>query len=147
MKIAIGSDHRGFALKERIKKLLAGDGHELVDLGTDSEESADYPDFAIPVAEMTARGGADRGILICGSGIGVSIAANKVAGARAALVWTVKEAEMTRRHNDSNVLALSEALADSGDADGIVRVWLATECDGGRNQRRVEKITEYENKR
>ena len=147
MKIAIGSDHRGFALKERIKKLLAGDGHELVDLGTDSEESADYPDFAIPVAEMTARGGADRGILVCGSGIGVSIAANKVAGARAALVWTVKEAEMTRRHNDSNVLALSEALADSGDVDGIIRIWLSTEFEGGRHQRRVDKITDYEKNR
>ncbi len=147
MKIAIGSDHRGYSLKERIKKLLAGDGHEVVDVGTDSEDSADYPDYAIPVAEKTAGGEADRGILICGSGIGVSIVANKVDGARAALVWTVDQARMTRKHNDSNVLALSEEMGDDERIDEIVRVWLDTGFEGGRHQRRVDKITDYENNR
>lgn len=147
MKIAIGSDHRGYSLKERIKKLLAGEGHEIIDVGTDSEDSADYPDYAIPVAEKTAGGEVDRGILICGSGIGVSIVANKVDGARAALVWTVKDAEMTRRHNDSNVLALSEAMGDNEHLDEIVRVWIDTQFEGGRHQRRLDKITDYEKNR
>ena len=147
MKIAIGSDHRGYSLKERIKELLAGDGHEIVDDGTDSEDSTDYPDYAIPVAEKTAGGETDRGILICGSGIGVSIVANKVDGARAALVWTVDQARMTRKHNDSNVLALSEKIMDDEQLDEIVRVWIDTDFEGGRHQRRVDKITDYENNR
>ena len=147
MKIAIGSDHRGYSLKERIKELLAGDGHEIVDVGTDSEDSTDYPDYAIPVAEKTAGGETDRGILICGSGIGVSIVANKVDGARAALVWTVDQARMTRKHNDSNVLALSEKIMDDEQLDEIVRVWIDTDFEGGRHQRRVDKITDYEKSR
>ncbi len=147
MKIAIGSDHRGYSLKERIKTLLAGDGHEVIDVGTGSEDSADYPDYAIPVAEKTAGGEADRGILICGSGIGVSIVANKVDGARAALVWTVDQARMTRKHNDSNVLALSEEMGDDERIDEIVRVWLNTGFEGGRHQRRLDKITDYEKNR
>ncbi len=147
MKIAIGSDHRGYSLKKRIKKLLAGEGHEIVDVGTDSEDSADYPDYAIPVAEKTAGGEVDRGIVICGSGIGVSIAANKVKGARAALVRTVEDARMTRQHNDSNVLALSEAMVDNERLDEIVRAWIDTEFEGGRHQRRVDKITDYEKNR
>ncbi len=147
MKIAIGSDHRGYSLKERIKKLLAGDGHEIVDVGTDSEDSTDYPDYAIPVAEKTAGGEVDRGIVICGSGIGISIAANKVDGARAALVWTVDQARMTRLHNDSNVLALAEAMMDNEQLDEIVRVWIDTGFEGGRHQRRVDKITDYEKNR
>jgi ribose 5-phosphate isomerase B len=147
LKIAIGSDHRGYSLKERIKTLLAGEGHEIIDVGTDSEDSADYPDYAIPVAEKTAGGEADRGIVICGSGIGMSIAANKVEGARAALVRTVEDAEMTRRHNDSNVLALSEAMGGDEHLEEIVRVWIDTEFDGGRHQRRVDKITDYEKNR
>lgn len=147
MKIAIGSDHRGYSLKERIKTLLSGDGHEIVDVGTDSEDSADYPDYAVPVAEMTASGEADRGIVVCGSGIGVSIAANKVDGARAALVWTADQARMTRMHNDSNVLALSEELGGDERVDEIVRVWIDTGFEGGRHQRRVDKITDYEKNR
>ena len=147
LRIAIGSDHRGYSLKESLKRLLAGDGHEIVDVGTDSEESADYPDYAIPVAEKTAGGEADRGIVVCGSGIGVSIAANKVKGARAAFVRTVDEARMTRRHNDSIVLALSEASKDDESLEELVRVWLETEFDGGRHQRRVDKITDYEKNR
>jgi len=147
LKIAIGSDHRGYSLKERIKTLLAGDGHEIIDVGTDSEDSADYPDYAIPVAEKTAGGEADRGILICGSGIGVSIVANKVDGARAALVWTVDQARMTRKHNDSNVLALSEEMGDDDQLDEIVREWIDTGFEGGRHQRRLDKITDYEKNR
>ncbi len=147
MKIAIGSDHRGYSLKERIRKLLAGDGHEIVDVGTDSEDPADYPDYAIPVAEKTADGEVDRGIVICGSGIGVSIAANKVEGARAALVRTVDDARMTRQHNDSNVLALSGDMGNNEWLDEIVRVWIDTEFEGGRHQRRIDKITDYENNR
>lgn len=147
MKIAIGSDHRGWALKEELKVFLAGDGHEVVDMGTDSEEPADYPDYAIPVAEKAAAGVVDRGIVICGSGIGVSIAANKVRGARAALVWTAGDAEMTRRHNDSNVLALSARMYGDPGLHEIVRVWLSTPFDGGRHQRRLDKIAEYEKKR
>jgi ribose 5-phosphate isomerase B len=147
LKIAIGSDHRGFSLKERIKDLLAGEGHEIIDVGTFSEDPADYPDYAIPVAEKTASGEADRGIVICGSGIGMSIAANKVDGARAALVRTVDDARMTRLHNDSNVLALAETMGDDEHLDEVIRVWLDTEFEGGRHQRRIDKITDYEKHR
>ncbi len=147
MRIAIGSDHRGFSLKERIKDLLAGEGHEIVDAGTYSEDPADYPDYAIPVAEMTVRGEVDRGIVICGSGIGVSIAANKVDGARAAMVRTVDDARLTRLHNDSNVLALSEASGSYDRLDEMIDVWLETGFEGGRHKRRLDKITEYEKKR
>jgi ribose 5-phosphate isomerase B len=144
LKIAIGSDHRGYALKERIKELLSAEGHEYDDLGTDGTDSVDYPDYGIPVAEKVAGGEADRGIVICGSGIGISIAANKVKGARAALVWTAKQAEMTRRHNDSNVLALSEEMLGDPVVEKVVRTWLETEYDGGRHQTRIDKITRYE---
>ncbi|MBU8921186.1 MAG: ribose 5-phosphate isomerase B [Bacteroidales bacterium] len=146
MKVAVGSDHRGYLLKERLKKMLAGEGHEVVDLGTGSTESVDYPDFGISVAEMTASGDVERGIVICGSGIGISIAANKVNGARAALCRTMDQARMTRRHNDSNVLALSEESQDDPDVEELVRTWLATPFDGGRHQLRVDKITGYENR-
>ena len=147
MRIAIGSDHRGYSLKERLKKLLSGDGHEIVDVGTESTDPADYPDSAISVAEKTADGEVDRGIVICGSGIGTSIAANKVDGIRASLCRTVDDARMTRRHNDSNVLALSESSMDDERLEEMVRVWLETEFEGGRHQRRVDKITDYEKHR
>ena len=147
MKIAIGSDHRGYPLKERLRELLSGDGHEVVDMGTDSTDPADYPDSAISVAEKIAGGKADRGIVICGSGIGTSIAANKVDGVRAALCRTVDDARMTRRHNDSNVLALSESSMDDERLEEMVRVWIETEFEGGRHQRRVDKITDYEKNR
>ena len=146
MKVAVGSDHRGYLLKERLKKMLAGEGHEVIDLGTGSTESVDYPDFGISVAEMTASGDVERGIVICGSGIGISIAANKVNGARAALCRTVDQAMMTRRHNDSNVLALSEESQDDPEVEELVRTWLETSFDGGRHQLRVDKITGYENR-
>jgi len=147
LKIAIGSDHRGYPLKERLKELLSGDGHEVVDVGTGSTDPADYPDSALSVAEKTAGGETDRGIVICGSGIGTSIAANKVDGVRAALCRTVNDARMTRRHNDSNVLALSESSMDDERLEEMVRVWIETEFEGGRHQRRVDKITDYEKNR
>jgi len=144
MKIAIGSDHRGYALKERLIALLEVLGHESVDLGTGSGEPADYPDFAFPVAEMVASGEVERGILICGSGIGMSIAANKVRGVRAALCRTVGDARMTRKHNDSNVLTLSEKSMDDPDIEELVEVWLDTPFEGERHQRRLDKIADYE---
>ena len=144
LKIAIGSDHRGFALKQHLVTMLAGEGHEVIDLGCTGTEPADFPDYAIPVAEMVASGTAQRGILVCGSGIGMSIAANKVKGVRAALCRTVEDASMTRRHNDSNVLALSERGLDDPKLDELVRVWLSTPFDGGRHVRRIEKIHRYE---
>ncbi len=144
MKIAIGSDHRGFALKEHLVAMLEGLGHEVVDLGCKGSESVDYPDYAFLVAEMVASGAAHRGILVCGSGIGMSIAANKVKGVRAALCRTVEDARMTRRHNDSNVLTLSERGLDDPKIDELVEVWLSTPFEGGRHLRRVEKIRQYE---
>jgi ribose 5-phosphate isomerase B len=144
VKVAVGSDHRGYALKERIIALLEGLGHEAVDLGTDSAESADYPDFAFPVAEKVASGEVERGILVCGSGIGMSIAANKVKGVRAALCRTVGDARMTRMHNDSNVLTLSEKSMEDPEIDELVEVWLETKYEGERHQRRLDKITDYE---
>ncbi|MBD3180118.1 MAG: ribose 5-phosphate isomerase B [Candidatus Latescibacteria bacterium] len=144
MKIAIGADHRGYELKGRIKKVLQEEGHSVTDLGTDSPDSADYPDFAIPVAEMVAAGEVQRGILICGSGIGMSIAANKVAGVRAALCRSVEDAEMTRCHNDSNVLALSEQSGDNPRIMELVLTWINTPFEGGRHLRRINKIADYE---
>ncbi len=144
MKIALGSDHRGYPLKERLKTMLAGKGYEILDMGTGSTESVDYPDYAIPVAEKTVTGEVDRGIVICGTGIGVSIAANKVRGARAALCKTVDDARMTRRHNDSNVLALSAKSMDDPSIEELVLVWLETGFDGGRHKARIDKISDYE---
>jgi ribose 5-phosphate isomerase B len=144
VKIAVGSDHRGFALKAHFVSSLAKAGHEIVDLGCAGVEPVDYPDFAFAVGEMVASGGAERGILVCGSGIGMSIAANKVRGIRAALCCTVDDARMTRRHNDSNVLALPERALDDPRIDELVAVWLATPFEGGRHERRIGKIREYE---
>lgn len=144
MKIGIGSDHRGFRFKAKLKEMLASGGYDVVDFGVESPDSADYPDFAFPVAEMVASGEADRGILICGSGIGMSIAANKVKGVRAAFCRTVDEARMARLHNDSNVLTLSEMSMDDPSVEELVRVWLETPFEGGRHQRRVDKISSYE---
>ena len=146
MKVAVGSDHRGYALKERIAALLKDLGHEALDFGTESAESADYPDFAIPVAEKVASGEVERGILVCGSGVGMSIAANKVRGVRAALCRTVDDARMTRRHNDSNVLTLGEMSMEDPEIDELIKIWLETEYEGGRHQRRLDKITDYENR-
>jgi ribose 5-phosphate isomerase B len=146
MKIAIGSDHRGFPLKERLKPFLTRAGHEVIDAGCASAETADYPDYAIAVGEMVARGAAERGILVCGTGIGMSIAANKVKGVRAALCRTVDDARMTRMHNDSNVLTLGERSLQDPALHELVTVWLTTPFEGGRHARRRDKITAYEMK-
>ena len=146
MKVAIGSDHGGFSLKEDIKKLMNDMGIEFEDLGCTCTDSVDYPDYAIPVAEGVASKKFDRGILICGTGIGMSIAANKVKGIRCALVHDLFSAKATREHNDSNVLAMGERVIGPGLALEIAKVWLETEFEGGRHENRVNKITAYENK-
>jgi ribose 5-phosphate isomerase B len=145
MKIALGSDHRGFGVKQRLAGALAKLGHEVRDLGVESgDAAADYPDFAIPVSEAVGKGDADRGILICGTGFGMCIAANKVHGVRAVTCRDGIEAEMSRRHNDANVLCMSADFLGQELIDRLVQVWLATDFEGGRHQRRVEKIAEYE---
>lgn len=144
MKIAIGSDHRGYEAKERIKALLVDMGLELDDRGVNSRQAADYTDYGLAVAEEVASGQADRGILLCGSGIGMSITANKVAGVRAALCHDELTAQMSRRHNDANVLCLPADLIGDALMQGIVRSWLTTDFEGGRHARRVDKIRLYE---
>ena len=146
MKIAVGNDHRGVAVKQRVVGLLADLGHEVTDLGATGPASVDYPDYAIPVAEAVARGTADRGILICATGHGMCIAANKVCGVRAVNCRDVVDAEMSRLHNDANVLCLSADLIGEELIERMVRAWLATEFEGGRHARRVEKIAAYEKK-
>lgn len=146
MKVAIGSDHAGLKLKEEIKQLLDEMNIDYTDYGTHSEESVDYPDFAVTVAEKIANGEADRGIVICGTGIGVSISANKVKGIRCALVHDLFSAKATRQHNNSNVLAMGERVIGPGLARDIAKVWLETEYEGGRHERRVNKIAQYEQK-
>lgn len=147
MKIAIGSDHAGFRLKDEIVDALKASGHEVEDFGCNCADSIDYPDYAIPVAEKVASGEADRGILICGTGIGMSIAANKVPGVRCALVHDLFSAKATREHNDSNVLAMGERVIGPGLAHEIVKVWLGTEfSQGERHKNRVGKIKAVEDK-
>lgn len=146
MRIAVGSDHAGFPLKDAVRAELVRLGHEVTDVGTGSAtESVDYPDFAIPVAELVARGEADRGVVVCATGIGVSIAANKVDGARASVVTSDETARLTRTDNDSNVLALgAKTVPSTEDALRWLRVWLETPFAGGRHERRVQKIRSYE---
>ncbi len=144
MHIAIGSDHRGYPHKEAIKTLLARRGWEVTDCGCGSTASADYPDAAFCAAELVASGRAEFGILICGSGIGMSIAANKVAGVRASLCFTPDQAETTRRHNDSNVLCMSGDALTPDQALALVETYLAAAFEGGRHARRIGKITAYE---
>lgn len=144
MKIAIASDHGGFALKCQIMDYLHELGYEFKDFGCFSEESMDYPDIAFPTAKAVASGEFERGILICGTGIGVSICANKVDGIRCALCEDVLSAELTRLHNDSNVLAMGGRIIGSETAKAIVKTWLNTEFSGGRHQRRIDKISAFE---
>jgi ribose 5-phosphate isomerase B len=144
MKIAVGSDHRGYDVKRRVVPLLQELGHEVLDLGTDSAQSVDYPDFALQVAQAVGEKRVERGILICGTGIGMCIAANKVRGARAAPCHDSITAEMSRRHNNANILCLSADLLGDELIDRMIRIWLTTDFEGGRHARRVEKITRFE---
>jgi ribose 5-phosphate isomerase B len=144
MKVTIGADHAGYELKEKVKQWLAQKGVELEDRGTNSAESVDYPDFAQRVGEDVAAGRADFGVLVCGSGIGMAIAANKVPGVRAANVSSEIEAELSREHNDANVLSIGARILDEGTAHKIVDKFLETKFAGGRHQRRVEKISALE---
>jgi ribose 5-phosphate isomerase B len=144
MKIAIGSDHRGFEAKGRIITVLHQLGHEVLDAGSHNRESVDYPDIAFEVAQAVGEGRADRGILICGTGIGMCIAANKVRNVRAAPCHDCITAEMSRRHNDANVLCLSADLLGEDLIDRMVRTWLNTAFESGRHARRVEKIKRFE---
>ncbi|MBX9691486.1 MAG: ribose 5-phosphate isomerase B [Cyanobacteria bacterium] len=141
-RIALGSDHAGFAAKEEIKKLLEGEGIEFEDLGTHSTDSCDYPDYARRVAESVADGRFPRGILCCGSGIGVSIVANKVKGIRAALCRDSESAKLSRQHNDANVLCIAARMTSADDLKEIINQWLSTEFEGGRHKSRVDKIEE-----
>ena len=146
MKIAIGSDHRGYEAKRRVLARLQELGHEVLDLGTQSAESVDYPDYAFEVAKSVSQGRVERGILVCGTGIGMCIAANKVRGVRAAPCHDTVTVEMSRRHNDANVLCLSADLLGDELIDRMLRIWLETEFEGGRHARRVKKIISYESR-
>ena len=142
MKIAVASDHGGYKLKEYLKKYLEEKGEEVIDLGTDSEESVDYPVYGKACGEAVVSGKADRGIVCCGTGIGISIAANKVKGVRCALCTDVHMAEMSRKHNNANVLALGGRTTSDEDARKITEAWLDTGLEGGRHQRRVNMLDE-----
>lgn len=144
LKIAISSDHGGNNLRKEIITLLEELGHSYEDFGPKDDQSVDYPDYAQPVTSGVVAGDFDKGILICGTGIGMSIAANKVNGIRCALVHDVFSAKATRCHNDSNVIAMGERVIGAGLAGEIVKAWLETEFEGGRHERRIEKITEIE---
>ncbi len=144
MKISLGADHGGFELKEAIKTWLLEKGYDVEDKGTYSIESCDYPDYAKAVALDVATGKSDRGILVCGTGIGVSIGANKVRGIRAALCGDTFSARMSRLHNNANILALGQRVVGAGLALDIVEIWLSTSFEGGRHSTRVDKLMEIE---
>jgi ribose 5-phosphate isomerase B len=144
MKIAIASDHAGVTLKEQVAALLEGRGVEVSDLGTRSDESVDYPDYGEKVARAVSAREVDCGVLICGTGIGMSIVANKFPGVRAALCHDRRTAEISRQHNDANILVMGARVLDPGLALQMVEAWLATPFEGGRHQRRVDKIGEIE---
>lgn len=147
MKIAVGTDHAGVRLKEDIVAVIREMGHEVVDVGCSCADSVDYPDYALPVCEQVTSGEADRGILICGTGIGMSIAANKVPGIRCALVHDVFSAKATREHNDSNVLAMGERVIGPGLAQEIAKIWLSTPFSSGeRHTQRVGKVKAIEDR-
>jgi ribose 5-phosphate isomerase B len=140
MKIALGTDHAGFPLKEHLKGFLTRLGHEVVDCGCFSVEAVDYPVFVRPAAEAVARGEADRGIVLGGSGNGEAMCANKVRGVRCALCWSVETAELARRHNDANVISLGARVTGETTAEQIVDVFLTTAFDGGRHERRIRML-------
>ncbi|MBP1747975.1 MAG: ribose 5-phosphate isomerase [Deltaproteobacteria bacterium] len=145
MKIAIGSDHAGLELKEYIKSILAEENYEIQDYGTNSPQSVDYPDYGFKVAQEVAAGKADRGILVCGTGMGMSVVANKVKGIRAALAFDTYTAVQSRKHLDANVLVLGERVTGKGLAGEIVRAWLSADFEGGRHSGRIAKIEDFEN--
>jgi ribose 5-phosphate isomerase B len=147
VRIAIGADHAGFALKEHLKQTLARLGHTVADHGTNSEVSVDYPPICLAVGRAVAAGAADRGIVLGGSGQGEQIAANKVAGVRAALCHDLYTARLSREHNDANVLSMGGRIVAFGLADEILMLWLATAFEGGRHQRRLDQISEAERSR
>ncbi|MGH7308935.1 MAG: ribose 5-phosphate isomerase B [Candidatus Rokuibacteriota bacterium] len=142
--IALGADHAGFALKEELKLWLAARGHEVLDFGTNSAEVVDYPDYAVLVARAVSRGSAVCGVLVCGTGIGMAIAANKVVGARAAVCADAEAARMSREHNDANIITLGARVLPREGAFGILEIWLKTDFAGGRHVRRVEKLAALE---
>jgi ribose 5-phosphate isomerase B len=145
MRIAIGSDHAGFELKQHLRDALAAQGHEVTDLGTNSPEACDYPDYAARVAHAVVQGRADRGILVCTTGMGMAMAANKVKGARAALAVNPDEVMLTRKHNDANILAFSSRYTQPEEADAMAKIFLDTEFEsGGRHERRVNKMMALE---
>ncbi len=144
MRIAIGSDHRGYHLKQQLVSLLSAKGHEVDDQGTDGSESVDYPDFATLVASKVSQGEVERGVLICGTGIGMAIAANKYPGVRAAACTDEITAEISRRHNNLNVLCLSADMLSPRSVERMVDLWLETEFEAGRHSRRIDKIQQIE---
>jgi len=144
MKIACGWDHRGRRFADALKRRVTALGHEFVPMGATSDESSDYPDYALRVAEAVGQGKCERGVLVCGTGNGMAIAANKVRGVRAAVVWNVESARLSRAHNDANVLSIGEEVMAGPDFDAIVTTWLTTPHEGGRHERRVNKIRDYE---
>ncbi len=144
MKIALGCDHGAYTLKEYLKDSLTRQGHDVVDCGTNSGDSCDYPLFAGAAAKQVATGACERGIVLCTTGIGVSMCANKVRGVRCALCHDPLSAEMTRRHNDANMLAMGAGIVGRNMAERIVEVFLSTEFEGGRHQRRVDQMMELE---
>lgn len=143
-KIVIGSDHAGFEEKEKIKRQLETLGFEYEDVGTNSKESVDYPIYAGKVAEKVSSGEAERGILVCGSGNGMQIAANKFRGVRAALAWNEETARLARQHNDSNVLSVPARMISDEEVERVVESWLKTDFEGGRHARRIEEISKLE---
>jgi ribose 5-phosphate isomerase B len=146
MKVVLASDHRGYKLKGSLKKFLEERKMEFLDVGTFSADSVDYPDFAMLAAEKVSHGDYDRGILICGSGIGMCIVANKFPGVRAAVCHDVSAAKMSRKHNDSNMLGLGADVINEELARKILHVWLETKFEGGRHLRRIQKISEIESR-
>ena len=146
-KIAIGSDHAGYEGKERAKEAIAALGYEVADYGTQGLESVDYPDFGAAVGRSVASGEVERGVLICGTGIGVCMAANKIPGVRAALCWNEETARLARQHNDANVLCIGARFIDPDTAAAMIRAFVETEFAGGRHQQRVEKLTQLDEAR
>ncbi len=144
MRIALGADHAGYLLKDHIRQYIVERGHSVIDEGTNTSDSVDYPDYAVKVAEDVAAGRAERGILVCGSGIGMAITANKVPGIRAANICSEYEAQMSREHNNLNVLTLGARVLNEAAAEHIVQIWLDTPFSGGRHSGRLEKIHEIE---